>query len=67
MLEILRQRLASKTYQVALVGALLTILETNMGFITGYVPVEYRTYLIMLWPVVMLSLREVTKTALADK
>jgi hypothetical protein len=31
------------------------------------VPAPYRTYIIMLWPVLMVILREVTTSALSDK
>lgn len=60
-------RLKSKTYWVALIGALLTAIEANSGFISKALPVEYRAYIVMLWPVLMLTLREVTTTALQDK
>jgi uncharacterized membrane protein len=63
----LLQRLKSKTYWVALVGALLTVIELNSNFIGQFIPLPYRTYIIMLWPVLMLILREVTTTALSDK
>jgi uncharacterized membrane protein len=61
------QRLKSKTYWVALVGALLTVIETNSGFIGQLLPAPYNIYIVMLWPVLMLILREVTTTALSDK
>jgi uncharacterized membrane protein len=61
------QRLKSKTYWVALVGALLTAIEANSGFLGQFVPALYRAYIIMLWPVLMLVLRELTTTALSDK
>ena len=61
------QRLKSKTYWVALIGALLTAIEANSGFIGQFVPAPDRAYIIMLWPVLMLVLRELTTTALADK
>ncbi len=61
------QRLKSKTYWVALVGALLTIIEANSGFLGQFIPAPYRAYIIMLWPVLMLVLRELTTTALAQK
>lgn len=61
------QRLKSKTYWVAIVGALLTVIEANSGFIGQFVPAPYRAYIIMLWPVLMLVLRELTTTALAEK
>ena len=61
------QRLKSKTYWVALVGALLTAVELNSGFLGSFIPVPYRNYVIMLWPVLMLTLREITTSALTDK
>ena len=61
------QRLKSKTYWVALVGALLTVIEANGGFLSQFMPAEYRPYIVMLWPVIMLVLREFTTSALADK
>ena len=66
-MELLIQRLKSKTYWIALIGALLSVVEVNSGFFGQLIPLPYRTYLIMFWPVVMLILREVTTTALADK
>ena len=39
MLTALAQRLKSKTYWVALIGALLTVAEVNSGFLSGFLPV----------------------------
>ena len=61
------QRLKSKTYWVAVIGALITAVELNSNVLGSFIPVPYRNYVIMLWPVLMLTLREVTTTALADK
>lgn len=61
------QRLKSKTYWVALVGAMLTAIEANSGFLGQFIPAPYRAYIIMLWPVLMLILREMTTSALAEK
>jgi len=61
------QRLKSKTYWTAITMALLTVAELNGAFITQWVPAEYRVYLLMLWPVVMITLREITTTALSSK
>ncbi|CAB4188450.1 hypothetical protein UFOVP1176_20 [uncultured Caudovirales phage] len=66
-MNLILQRLKSKTYWVAIVGALLTVIEANSGFIGQFVPTPYRAYIIMLWPVLMLVLRELTTTALANK
>lgn len=60
-------RLKSKTYWVAIIGALLTVIEANSGIISSLLPAEYAKYTIMLWPVLMITLREVTTTALASK
>jgi uncharacterized membrane protein len=62
-----KQRLKSKTYWVALVGALLTVLEANSGFIGQFMPTQYQPYIVMIWPVLMLVLRELTTSALSDK
>ena len=61
------QRLKSKTYWVAIIGALLSVIEANSGFFGQYIPLPERTYIVMLWPVLMIALREVTTTALAEK
>jgi len=61
------QRLKSKTYWVAILGALLTAVEVNSGFLGSLIPMPYRNYVILLWPVLMVLLREVTTSALADK
>lgn len=67
MIDLLKQRLKSKTYWAAVIGALLSILDQQSGLLSQFVPAEYRQYLIMFWPIVMITLREVTSTALADK
>jgi uncharacterized membrane protein len=63
----LLQRFKSKTYWVALIGALLTAIEVNSGFLGSFIPMPYRNYVILLWPVLMVILREVTTSALSDK
>ena len=63
----LLQRFKSRTYWVAIVGALLTAIELNSGFLGQYIPMPYRNYIILLWPVLMVILREVTTSALSDK
>jgi uncharacterized membrane protein len=66
-MNLIIQRLKSKTYWIAILGALLTVVELNSNFLGSFIPLPYRNYVIMLWPVLMLTLREVTATALADK
>jgi hypothetical protein len=67
MIELLKQRLRSKTYWAAMIGASLVILDAQSGFISGLLPVEYRSYTIMAWPLIMITLREVTTSALNSK
>ena len=67
MLELIIQRLKSKTYLTALTLALLSVIEVNLQLVSQFIPLEYRSYLIMVWPVVMLTLREVTTAALSEK
>ena len=66
-MQAILQRFKSKTYWVAVIGALLTAIEVNSGFLGEFVPMPYRNYIIMLWPVLMLFLREITTSALTDK
>lgn len=66
-MELLIQRLKSKTYQAALLGALLTILDANSGLISQFVPPEYRAWLVAGWPLAMMIMREVTKVPLSEK
>jgi hypothetical protein len=61
------QRLKSKTYWAALIGAMLTVLEANSGLIGQFLSESYRPYIVMMWPVLMLILREFTNSALSDK
>ena len=61
------QRLKSKTYWAAVIGALLTGMDAQSGFFSQYFPLEYRPFIPMLWPVLMLALREITTTALSEK
>jgi hypothetical protein len=67
VLNLLKQRLTSKTYWAGIILALLTVVEVKVGIVAAYLPPEYRPYLIAVWPVVMMLMREVTTTALQDK
>lgn len=66
-MELLIQRLKSKTYQAALLGALLTIVEANSGLISQFVPEQYRAWLLAAWPLIMMTMREVTVKPLSEK
>lgn len=61
------KRLKSKTYWAAIVGALLMVIEHNSGIFSLYLPESIRTMAVLMWPVIMVALREVTTTALAEK
>ncbi len=61
------KRLKSKTYWAALVGALLVVIEQNSGVFSKFLPDDWRTWAVLMWPVIMLALRELTTTALSEK
>lgn len=61
------KRLKSKTYWAAIIGALLMVLERNSGFFGAYIPESARDMALMLWPVLMVALREITTTSVSEK
>jgi uncharacterized membrane protein len=61
------KRLKSKTYWAAILGTALVVLEQNGGIISGYLPAEYRSLAVLMWPVLMIALREVTTKPVVDK
>ena len=61
------KRLKSKTYWVAFIAAALTIVEAQAGYLSSLLPPEIAKYAVMVWPILMLTLREVTTAALKDK
>ena len=63
----LKNRLLSKTYISALLLGLITAVELNNQFLSGLFAEQYRPYLLMIWPVAMMTLREMTKEAVDDK
>ncbi len=67
MLDKIKQRLQSKTYLTALALGIVSLLEINAPFVTSFIPEAYRGYLLMIWPIAMMTLREVTTGALSDK
>lgn len=66
-MNLILQRLKSKTYWAAIIGALLTGMDASSGFFSQYFPLEVRPYIPLFWPVLMLALREITTTALSEK
>ena len=67
MLEIFRQRFASKTYCAALIGAILTIVEANYGVLAMLLPPRLMPYSPLIFPIVMIFCREITTSALSEK
>lgn len=66
-MEALKKRLKSKTYWAGISMAILTIVEANQQIIASLLPPKYHPYTPLIFPIVMLALREVTTSALADK
>lgn len=61
------QRLKSKTYWVAIIGATLTVIQSNSTILSGFLPPAIAPAAIFFWPIIMVALREMTSDALADK
>lgn len=61
------KRLKSKTYWAAILGALLVVIEQNSGIFSLYLPESVRSMAVLMWPVLMVALREVTTKSVADK
>lgn len=59
-------RLVSKTYISALLLGLITAVELNTQFLSSLFDEKYRPWLLMIWPVAMMTLREMTNSALND-
>jgi hypothetical protein len=61
------KRLKSRTYWAAMFSGALTIIEANYQVIAQLVPPKYQPYTPLIFPIVMMVMREVTKTAIEDK
>lgn len=61
------KRLKSKTYWAAIVGATLVVVEQNSGILSAYLPESIRTMAVLLWPVIMVALREATTKPVSAK
>ena len=66
-METILQRFKSRTYWAALVLAALTIIEAQYSVVATLVSKEALPYLPLAFPLAMMFLREITKTAIADK
>ena len=60
-------RLKSKTYWTAIIGAFLMVLEHNSGVFSTFLPESIRAMAVVMWPVLMVALREVTTEPVSKK
>jgi uncharacterized membrane protein len=67
IMKMIVKRLKSKTYWTAIGGALLVVVEQNSGFFSKYLPSGWQSVAVMMWPVLMIALREVTSEPVSDK
>ena len=67
MLDLIKQRLKSKTYLTAVAMAVISIVEVNSKLLTNALPPQYVGYAVLVWPVLMITLREITTGALSEK
>ena len=65
-LKAFRKRVLSKTYATALLLGLITAVEMNTQLLSQFIPETYRPWLLMIWPVTMMTLREMTNSALSE-
>lgn len=61
------KRLKSKTYWAAILGTAVVVLEQNAQFFGQYLPEQFRSMTILMWPVLMVALRELTTKPVGDK
>lgn len=59
----IKNRLISKTYLTALGLGIITMLDMNSGFISSQLPEAYKPLLLGIWPLTMMTLREMTTSA----
>lgn len=61
------KRLKSKTYWAAILGTTLVVVEQNAQFFSHYLPESMRQLSILMWPVLMIALRELTDKPVSEK
>lgn len=61
------KRLKSKTYWAAILGSALVVVEHNAQFFSQYLPADVRQLSVLMWPVLMIALRELTTTPVSEK
>jgi uncharacterized membrane protein len=67
MLSLIIQRLHSKTYWIALIGSILTIAEANYNLFDFLLPPRLTVFGPLIWPIIMIFLRELTTKPLDEK
>ena len=65
--QLFLERVRSKTYWAALIGAILTIVEAQYDFLTTLLPPAVMPYAPLIFPIAMAILREFTTMALENK
>ena len=63
----IKNRLTSKTYISALLLGIITAIDMNTQFLSAQFAESLRPWLLMAWPITMMTLREMTTTALDNK
>lgn len=61
------QRLKSKTYWTAILGTALVALEQASGVVSQFLPESVRGLTVLMWPVLMVALRELTTQPVSEK
>ena len=61
------QRLKSKTYWAAILGTAMVVLEQGSGVVSQFLPESMRSLTVLMWPVLMVALRELTTKPVSEK
>lgn len=56
----------SKTYAAAVVLGVITAIDMNTQFLSQFVAEAYRPWLLMVWPITMMTLREMTDSDFSE-
>lgn len=67
MLQALLKRLKSKTYRAVFLLSVLTILEAHFNVFLPNIPSQYHPYVPLIWAMVMMFMRELTKEPVSAK
>ena len=61
------KRLKSKTYWAAILGTAIVVLEQNAKFFSAYLPASMQDLSVLMWPILMVALRELTDKPVSEK